>query len=167
MNLNIDSQAHEPARFWSPLAIFLALVFVVAAIGGAATAMSVDTWYPTLAKPAINPPDWVFGPVWTVLYITMAVAAALVWRRGARPDRRVAMACFFAQLALNLGWSCLFFGLHLVGPAFGWLILLWVVIAGTIISFRRIERWAALLLLPYLAWVSFAGLLNFLIWRLN
>ena len=167
MNLKIDQQDQEPSRFWLPLGILLVLVFAVAGIGGAVTTTSVDTWYRTLAKPPINPPDWIFGPVWTALYVMMAVAAALVWRRGAGRDRRVAMSCFFAQLALNLGWSCLFFGLHLVGAAFAWIILLWVAIAGTMTSFWRIERWAALLLLPYLAWVGFAALLNFLIWRLN
>ena len=167
MNLNVYSQSPEPSRFWLPLGVLLAIVFVVAGFGGAVTTMSVDTWYPTLAKPAINPPNWIFGPVWTTLYVMMAVAAALVWRRGPGPERRLAMSLFFAQLTLNLGWSCLFFGLHLIGPAFAWLILLWVAIAGTLVTFWRIDRWAGLLLLPYLAWVSFAGLLNFLIWRLN
>jgi len=167
MNLKTVPQGKESARFWLPLGILLVIVFVVAGIGGAVTAMSVDTWYRTLAKPSINPPDWIFGPVWSALYVMMAVAAALVWRRGPGFERRLAMSWFFAQLTLNLGWSCLFFGLHLVGPALAWLILLWIAIAGTALSFWRIDRWAGVLLLPYLAWVSFAGLLNFLIWRLN
>lgn len=166
-NLDIAGQDREPARFWLPLAILLLVVLAVAGIGGAVTATSVDTWYRTLAKPAINPPDWVFGPVWTALYVMMAMAAALVWRRGPQLARRRALTWFFGQLAINLGWSCLFFGLHLIGPAFAWLILLWVAVAGTLLCFWRIERWAGLLFLPYLAWVSFAGLLNFLIWRLN
>ncbi|HWA46908.1 MAG TPA: TspO/MBR family protein [Dongiaceae bacterium] len=167
MNLNITSQQQERPRFWLPLGILLAIVFVVAGIGGAVTAASVDTWYRALAKPAINPPDWIFGPVWTALYILMALAAAVVWRRGAGYERRLAMSFFFAQLALNLGWSCLFFGLHLIGGAFAWLLLLWTAIAGTLIAFWRIDRRAGWLLIPYLAWVSFAGVLNFLIWRLN
>lgn len=153
--------------FWLALAGFLVLTFAVAAVGGAVTANSVQTWYPTLNKPAFNPPDWIFGPVWTALYAMMAVSAALVWSRALPPARRTAIAWFLIQLALNLGWSLLFFGLHQVAFAFGWLVLLWLAIAMTIRRFWPISRTAGLLLIPYLAWVGFAGLLNFLIWRLN
>jgi benzodiazapine receptor len=153
--------------FWLALIGFLVLTFAVAAIGGAVTAGSVHTWYPTLNKPAFNPPDWIFGPIWTALYLMMAVSAALAWS-GARPGaRRPAITWFLLQLALNLGWSLLFFGLHQVALAFGWLVLLWLAIAATIRCFWSISRPAGLLLIPYLAWVGFAGLLNFLIWRLN
>ena len=155
------------ARFWLPFAVLLALCAAGAALGGAVTALSVDTWYQTLAKPSINPPDWVFGPVWSALFAMMALAAALVWRHGPGPTRREAMAWFGAQLALNLSWSCLFFGLRLIGPAFMCLLVLWLAIAGTALRFRRIDPVAGWLLLPYLGWVAYAGLLNALIWRLN
>ncbi len=160
-------QDHNAPRFWLPFAGFLLLCFAVAGIGGAVTASSVNGWYQTLNKPSFNPPDWIFGPVWTTLFVLMALAAALVWRRGRMPGRGAALGWFLAQLALNLAWSCLFFGLQAIGGAFVCLILLWAAIAGTLAGFHRIDRWAGLLLVPYLAWVSFAGLLNFVIWRLN
>ena len=153
--------------FWLALIAFLVLTFAVAAIGGAVTSSSVQTWYPTLNKPAFNPPDWIFGPVWTSLYVMMALSAALVWSRAAPPVRRTAIAWFLIQLALNLGWSLLFFGLNQVAFAFGWLVVLWLAIAVTLRRFWPISRAAGLLLVPYLAWVAFAGLLKFLIWRLN
>jgi tryptophan-rich sensory protein len=155
------------ARFWLPLASFLVLTLGVFGIGGAVTATNVGGWYQTLVKPAFNPPDWVFGPVWTVLFVLMALAAALVWRHGPVPGRRPAIAWFLAQLALNLSWTCLFFGLQQVGLALLCLILLWFAIAATLWEFRRSDRLAGWLLAPYLAWVSFAGILNLAIWRLN
>ncbi len=155
------------ARFWLPLASFLVLTLGVFGIGGAVTATNVGGWYQTLAKPAFNPPDWVFGPVWTVLFVLMALAAALVWRHGPVPGRRPAIAWFLAQLALNLAWTCLFFGLQQVGLALLCLILLWFAIAATLWQFGRNDRLAGWLLAPYLAWVSFAGILNLAIWRLN
>lgn len=167
MEPSILNHKSETPRFWLPLGLFLLLCFTVAGLGGAVTAQSVNGWYQTLAKPSFNPPDWIFGPVWTTLFALMALAAALVWRHGAGIDRRIAIGWFLGQLALNLGWSCLFFGLQWIGLALVCLILLWVAIGGTILHFSRLDRWAALLLAPYLAWVSFAGLLNFLIWRLN
>lgn len=155
------------ARFWLPLASFLVLTLGVFGIGGAVTATSVGGWYQILAKPAFNPPDWVFGPVWTILFVLMALAAALVWRHGPAPGRRPAIAWFLAQLALNLAWTCLFFGWQRIGLALLCLILLWFAIAATLWQFRRIDRMAGWLLVPYLAWVGFAGILNLAIWRLN
>lgn len=163
-SLTGEPRWHE---FWLALVGFLVLTFAVAGIGGAVTAGSVEHWYPTLVKPAINPPNWVFGPVWTVLYLMMAVAAALAWTGAHGGARKVAIGWFVVQLALNLGWSILFFGLHRIAPALACLILLWLAIAATIRLFWPINRAAGLLLVPYLLWVSFAGLLNFLIWRLN
>jgi tryptophan-rich sensory protein len=160
-------QDRETPRFWLPLALLLLLVFAIAGIGGAVTATSVNGWYQTLAKPSFNPPDWIFGPVWTALFAMMALAAALAWRHGHGRRRRAAMTWFLGQLALNLAWSCLFFGLQAVGAAFACLILLWFAIAATLLQFWRIDRRAGMLLLPYLAWVGFAGILNFAIWRLN
>ena len=160
-------QDRHARRFWLPFALFLLLCLAVAGIGGAVTASSVDGWYQTLEKPSFNPPDWIFGPVWTTLFVLMALAAALVWRHGGKPERRNSIAWFLVQLSLNLAWSCLFFGLQAIGPALACLVLLWIAIAGTLAVFWRVDRRAGLLLVPYLAWVSFAGLLNFLIWRLN
>ncbi len=124
-------------------------------------------WYAQLNKPAWNPPAWVFGPVWTALYVMMAVAAWLVWKRGGFVAQRRPLALFLAQLMLNASWTPLFFGLHWSGVAFAEIILLWLAIAWTIAAFWRVNRVAAGLLVPYLAWVSFAAVLNGALWRLN
>jgi tryptophan-rich sensory protein len=144
----------------------LAIVFAAAAVGGLFTGTSVSTWYRTLAKPSFTPPDWVFGPVWSTLYAMMGVAAWLVWRQS-RPGVRLALALFAVQLALNVAWSALFFGLRLPGAAFAEVLVLWLAIAATLLAFLRISSVAALLLVPYLAWVSYAAALTFSIWRLN
>jgi len=120
------------------LVIFLALTFLAAGIGSLATAPNIATWYATLAKPSWNPPNWVFGPVWTALYITMAVAAWLVWRQGGL--WRLAMALFAVQLALNAAWSWLFFGFHLPGAAFIEVVALLAAIAATTIACSR-QSW--------------------------
>lgn len=166
MNQTIIGRDDAAPRFWLPLAVFLLLVFAVAGIGGVATSSSVGGWYQTLAKPSFNPPDWIFGPVWTTLYAMMALAAALAWRRGGA-RRRPAIAWFCIQLTLNLCWSLLFFGLQLIGAALICLVLLWLAIAVALRHFWRIDRLAGLLLVPYLVWVGFAGALNFMIWQLN
>lgn len=145
---------------------FIAATFTVSILGGLATASSVDSWYQTLAKPSFNPPEWIFGPVWTTLYIMIAVSGWRVWRKIGFTDAR-AFAIYGIQLTLNLMWSVLFFGLNAVGAAFLELALLWLAIAATLVLFLKHDRLAALLLAPYLAWVSFAGLLNFSIWKLN
>jgi len=148
------------------LGVFLIVCFAVSALGGAVTASSVGSWYQTLAKPSFNPPDWLFAPVWTLLYVMMAVAGWLVWRRGG-PARRPALALFILQLALNLGWSLIFFGAQAIGAAFVEIGVLWLAILATLIAFYRIDRRAGLLLAPYLAWVSFATLLTASLWMLN
>ena len=150
------------------LAVALALPLAVAAVGGAATASSVRTWYPTLRKPPFNPPSWVFAPVWTVLYLLMGVALYLVLV-GARngPGRRRAIGWWAAQLVLNLVWSLVFFGRRAVGPAFGEILVLWLSIAATIRAFAAERPIAAGLLVPYLGWTTFATLLNGSIWYLN
>lgn len=150
---------------WRVLVGLLALCCAVAGIGGWVTATSVESWYPTLAKPGFTPPDRVFGPVWSVLYAMMAVAAWLAWRRVGWRDR--ALGLFFAQLALNLAWSVLFFGLQLVGAALAEILLLLAGIAATTLAFWRIDRRAGLLLVPYLLWVGYASLLNGSIWLIN
>jgi tryptophan-rich sensory protein len=149
------------------LAAFLGLCFAVAALGGWVTQESVGTWYRTLRKPAFNPPDWVFGPVWMLLYAMIAVAGWRAWRKRARPRARAAFQAYGAQLALNLLWSFLFFGARQVGLALVDIAALLGAIVLTIALFARLDRMAAALLLPYAAWVAFAAALNFAIWRLN
>ncbi len=149
------------------LVIFVGLCLAVGALGGTWTAESVRTWYPTLAKPPINPPNWVFGPVWTVLYIAMGIAAWRVWRADGVFRARVALAAFGVQLALNLAWSFLFFGRHLIGAALIDILLLLAAIIGTLMLFARHDRIAAWLMVPYAAWVAYASVLNGWIWALN
>jgi len=137
-------------------------------IGSLFTMSAIPTWYAALNKPAFNPPSWVFGPVWTALYILMGVAAFLVWRQGlAKREVRWALVVFIIQLILNALWSIIFFGWHNPGLAFLEIIFLWLAIILTIVLFSRISRPAAYLLLPYILWVSFAGFLNYTLWQLN
>ena len=121
-------------------------------------------WYASLHKPEWNPPSWIFGPVWTALYLMMAVAAWMVWRRD---GWRRALWLYFTQLALNAAWTPVFFGAREIGWAFVVILALWVAILVTLQAFLRVSRAAASLLLPYLAWVFFAALLNFTLWRMN
>ncbi|MBU2501734.1 tryptophan-rich sensory protein [bacterium] len=124
-------------------------------------------WYAALAKPAWNPPGWVFGPVWAALYVMMAIAAWLVWSRGGFTAARGAMGLYLFQLILNALWSFLFFGLQRPDLAFVDVVLLWLAILATLIVFARIRGAAGMLLIPYLAWVGFAVVLHLAIWRLN
>lgn len=141
--------------------------FAAAAIGSLATTPNIGGWYAALEKPAWTPPNWLFGPVWTLLYLTMALAAWLVWRRFAWREARGPLGLFLGQLVLNAGWSWLFFGWKMPGVALVELVVLWVAIALTAVAFWRRSAAAGLLLLPYLAWVTFAAVLNLAIWRLN
>jgi benzodiazapine receptor len=148
------------------LATSLGVVSAAAGIGGAGTAAGVRTWYPSLDRPSWRPPDEAFGPVWTALYAGNAVSAWLVWRadpQGSRP----ALTLYGAQLALNAAWPLLFFGLKRPGLALVEIALLWVAILATVAAFARRHRGAALLLVPYLAWVTFALALNHDLWRRN
>jgi tryptophan-rich sensory protein len=149
------------------LLISLLLSFTAAAIGSVFTFSAIPTWYAELAKPDFSPPNWVFGPAWTVLYILMAVALFLVWntKRSKRPT--TAYVLFGVQLMLNALWSIVFFGLHQPGPALVVIVALWLTILACIITFWTVRRTAALLLLPYLAWVTFASALNYAVWQLN
>ena len=151
-------------RPWLALAGWLLLCFAAASMGAL---FMPGQWYAALRKPAWNPPGWVFGPVWSALYTMMAVAAWLVWRQGGFAAQRRPLGFFLAQLALNALWAPLFFGLHQPGIAFVEIVLLWLAIAGTLAVFRPVSSIAAWLLAPYIAWVSFATLLNFTLWRLN
>lgn len=137
-------------------------------IGSFFTTSSVPTWYAALAKPSFNPPSWIFGPVWTALFLLMGIAAFLVWKKGwEKKEVRIALGIFGGQLILNILWSVLFFGLHSPLAAFVEIIILWSAILWTILAFRKISRTAAWLLLPYILWVSFAAVLNFAIWNLS
>jgi len=151
---------------WAELIVALALCLGVGLLGAIATRQSLSDWYPALRKPEWNPPSWLFGPVWSILYVSMAVSAWIVWRiRG--PGGRLALSFFGLQLALNAVWSPLFFGFRSPALALVDIVFLWLAIVATIIAFRRSSRPAAFMMLPYLAWVSFAASLNFEIWKLN
>ncbi|HVF27526.1 MAG TPA: TspO/MBR family protein [Pyrinomonadaceae bacterium] len=153
---------------WAGLIIFVAVCFAVAGLGSLSTNPSIDNWYAALAKPSWNPPNRVFGPVWAILYLMMAIAAWLVWRRkGSVAAADVPLALFAVQLVLNALWSYLFFGLHRPDLAFAEIVLLWAAILATLLAFRRVIPLAGWLLLPYLLWVTFGAFLNFTIWRLN
>ena len=143
--------------------------WLVLCFSAASTAVFVSTggWYASLHKPAWNPPGWLFGPVWTLLYVMMAVAAWLVWRDGGWRRQTPALRLFLLQWFLNLLWTPLFFGLHHPGLAFGEIIILWLALAATVRSFWPVNKAAGALLLPYLAWITFAAVLNFTIWHLN
>jgi tryptophan-rich sensory protein len=154
----------RPARRWLALAGWLLLCFTAAAFGGL---FMPGEWYASLKKPSWNPPGWIFGPVWTALYIMMGMAAWLVWLRGGFATRRKPLTLFLAQLALNAIWTPLFFGFHWMGIAFAEILLLWLAIGATLLAFRPVSPVAAGLLAPYLGWVSFAAALNFTLWRLN
>jgi benzodiazapine receptor len=153
--------------------IFKLIISVIAclaagAIGSVFTRSAIPTWYATLEKPPFNPPDWVFAPVWTLLYILMGVAVFLVWRKGVENRQvRAALIVFLIQLVLNALWSIIFFGLE--SPLYGLIVIsaLWIAILATILMFFRISRTASILLWPYLLWVTFAAVLNSSIWLLN
>jgi tryptophan-rich sensory protein len=145
---------------------WLLISFAASAIGAFAS-IKAQSFYALLTQPSWAPPPWVFGPVWTMLYAMMAVAAWLIWRSGGFQKNRTALILFFVQLGLNALWSWLFFAWQLGALAFAEIILLWVFILATLITFWKIRPLAGALLLPYLLWVSFAAALNFSLWQLN
>ena len=152
---------------WTALAIWIAICFAAAGIGALMTTPALGDWYVKLNKPAWTPPNGVFGPVWTLLYAIMGLAAWMVWLQRASRNVTPALSIFAIQLILNVAWSGLFFGLHSPGAGLLAIVALWCAIAATILSFRRAVALAGWILVPYLAWVSFAMALNFEIWRLN
>lgn len=154
-------------RDWFGLAGFLLLSFAVSGIGGAITATSVGNWYQTLERSALSPPDWVFGPVWTTLFIFMAVAGWRIWRQEASQARRLALSVYGLQLALNLLWSFLFFGLQQIGWSLVEIVILLLVIIVNTVLFWRMDRLAGMLFLPYAAWVAYATILTATLWVLN
>lgn len=137
-------------------------------IGSFFTISAIPGWYAGLVKPALSPPNWVFGPIWTTLYALMGIAAFLVWKQGLQKrEVKIALIVFGIQLFLNAIWSIIFFGLQNPGWALVDIILLWLVIVWTMVVFYKISKPAAYLLVPYLLWVSFAGYLNYSLWILN
>ena len=150
------------------LVVCLALTFSAALLGSLFTRNVVGDWYANLNKPFFTPPGWLFGPVWTALYVLMAVSAAMVWDKGLdKAAVRIALALFLVQLILNGLWTPLFFGLKMPLLALVEILLLWVAIGLTILAFARVSLVAAVLLLPYILWTCFAAVLNLFIWLLN
>jgi translocator protein len=149
-----------------PLFIAIALAQTAGLIGSVFTGASIETWYETLVKPQWNPPNWVFGPVWFTLYTLMGIASCLVWETPSR-ERQLALTIYGVHLILNALWSIVFFGLQNPGLAFLNIVVLLMTILITTILFERISPKAGLLMLPYLAWVSFATVLNYTLWQLN
>jgi len=152
---------------WVSLICWMGICFAVAGVSGLWTASEVPGWYRTLSRPAIAPPDWVFGPAWTLLYALMAIAAWLVWESAPSPLRTGGLILFLVQLILNFAWSLIFFRQHAIGAALMEVVVLWVAIGVTTLVFSRVSPAAAWLMAPYLAWVTFAAVLNATFWRLN
>lgn len=150
------------------LALSVALPLAVGALGSYYTIPEISGWYQTIQKPSWNPPNWIFGPVWTTLYVLMGIALYLVWKT---PDnnnvKSIAVSFFMIQLSLNFFWSVIFFNQHRIGVALAEIVLLWIFILVTILSFSKVNKVAPWLLVPYISWVSFAMILNYSIWQLN
>ena len=145
---------------------WLLVSFIVSAVGAMAS-IQAKSFYSQLTQPEWAPPAWIFGPVWSVLYAIMGIAAWLIWRSGGFSHNRQALSLFIIQLVFNALWSWLFFAWHLGGMAFADILVLWILIAATIFSFWRVRPLAGALLIPYLLWVSFASVLNYAVWQLN
>ncbi len=159
---NMDSMIE-----WKKLLVSLGLPLAMGGIAGYCTATEIGAWYAGLAKPFFNPPNAVFAPVWTVLYVLMGCSLYLVSRGSSSTGKKWAIGIFMAQLVVNLSWSFVFFKAHAIGWALVDIAVMWVLINITIGTFNRINKAAAWLMIPYLLWVSFAGVLNYAIWILN
>lgn len=150
------------------LIISVAIPLAVGALGAYFTTESVNGWYATLSKPSFNPPNWLFAPVWTLLYILMGIAFYIIWKSHSKLRKRyTGYTYYWLQLILNFLWTFIFFGQRNIGLALLDIVLLFIMIAGTIMSFRKISKTAAWLLAPYICWVAFAMALNFALWKLN
>lgn len=149
------------------LAACVAVPLAVGLLSGLATASGVEDWYPGLRKPAFNPPNWVFGPMWTLLYVLMGISLYWIWTAPRGRARARALIVFAIQLALNCAWSFLFFAFHKIGIALVEIALIWCAVLLMIFVFRQVHKPAALLQVPYLLWVTFATVLNAALWRLN
>lgn len=149
---------------WVMLVLCFAVCFSAAALGAL---FPPDAWFAAIVKPSWQPPNWLFGPVWTVLYALMSVALWRLWTKENSPARATALVLFAAQLTLNALWSPVFFGAHAIGAALVIIVLLDALVIATIYAFARVDQWAACLLIPYLGWISFATALNGALWILN
>lgn len=157
-------------RPWTALLVAIMACELVGASGSVFTTMGLESWYPSLTQPDLAPPNWVFAPVWTTLFALMGLAVWLVWRRahrGRAQEARVALGMFGIHFVINIAWSAVYFGLQSLLGGLVVIALLWVAILATIGLFDRVDRRAALLLVPYLVWVSFAAYLNYAFWALN
>jgi tryptophan-rich sensory protein len=159
-------QNSSNTRLFSSFAL-VGLILLSLLAGVIGSQFSPGEWYAGLTKPSWNPPNWIFAPVWTALYVMMGVAAWLVWRRGGWAVNRLALSLFLCQLVLNALWSWIFFGLHQMEMALIEIVLLWTVVLATSLAMWKSSKAASLLLLPYLGWLSFATLLSFTLWKLN
>ena len=149
------------------LAFSIIVCLIAGVVGSVFTTPSISTWYATLAKPSFSPPSWIFGPVWTTLYVLIGISLYLMINKKKLKKVRLQVSLFGVQLALNVAWSFLFFGLRSPLLGFAEITVLWIAIAATIVSFYRIDKRAAYLLLPYIIWVSIASVLNYFVWMLN
>jgi len=156
----------KPSRF-PTLILCMAGPLAAGFVSGIATAQNIDTWYTQLEKPWFQPPAWIFGPVWTVLYLLMGISLFLIWRSERGAFRSRGLLLFFIQIALNFAWSFIFFQFRQPGWAFTEIILLWITLTAMVAVFSRVSKAAAWLQVPYLLWVSFATVLNGSIWWLN
>ncbi len=151
----------------SRLIISIVLTVGLGSLGGIFTISEIPVWYAGLQKPSFNPPNWLFGPVWTLLYLLMGISLYLIWSKPASSIRNTALRFFVIQFILNFCWSIIFFNQHQLGWALVEIIVMWVAILVTIVWFGKLSAVAAWLLVPYILWVSFASLLNGAIWKLN
>ncbi len=166
-HMDLFHPAKTPIQRAVGMMVVVVVTLCAGLIGNLLSADAITTWYAGLDKPSWNPPNWLFGPVWTILYVLMGVAAYQVWERVKDSSRRAALVVYGVQLVLNASWSIIFFAFRQPGIAFGEIVVMWVAILATIILFWRVRPLAGVLLLPYIAWVTFASALNFAVWQLN
>ena len=149
------------------LLVSILLPLALGAIAGMFTSQAIPEWYATLIRPSFNPPNWIFGPVWTTLYILMGISLFLIWKQDVSKQRNVAILVFLIQLLLNFGWSFIFFYFNMIGFALVEIVLLWSSIIITLILFYKIKPMASYINIPYLLWVTFAAVLNASYYLLN
>lgn len=152
---------------WKKMVLGAVVCLLLGSASGLSTAGEISTWYQTINKPTWNPPSWIFGPMWTTLYLMIGCAIGRIWHQRQSAERKSAIGFFIAQLILNLAWTPVFFGLHKIGFALAIIVTLVVLIVMTIKAFNSLDKTAALLMIPYLLWVSFASFLNYTIFTLN
>jgi translocator protein len=167
MNAMNQTDRLQDRTHWIGLAVSIGICLGAGGLGAIATTPEIEGWYRTVTKPAWNPPDYVFGPVWSTLYLMMGISGWAVWKQSELKTASKPLSLFAVQLGLNVAWSWIFFGMHQPGWALLEIAVLWVAIVATIAVFFRRSKLAGWLLVPYLCWVSFASVLNFAIWRLN